>query len=182
MVKKKCFSDVGFFNTSYELANDYEFYLRLAKTYEIVLLPDRLFRYRWHSNRASWEVAKMFREVREIAQSYADQPIKAQDEKDNSKRINYKSAQYYYFLASEAFQFKNYGSAAWFYCRAVIYDPLVGDRIVKWSYFQNGSYRILRPYLAAVVSSFLFIFYGVIGKILETLFVREKRIGEIKTK
>ncbi|MBI3999275.1 MAG: hypothetical protein HY351_01550, partial [Candidatus Omnitrophica bacterium] len=170
------------FNTSYKLANDYEFYLRLAKTHEIVLLAEPLFRYKWHSRRASWDVAKMFHEVREIAQSYADQPSEDHDQKNNLKKVHYKSAQYYYFLASEAYQFKNYGSAAWFYFRAVTYDPLVGDRMVKWSYFQNGSYRILRPYLAVVVSSFLFIFYGVIGKILETLFVHEKRIGEIKTK
>lgn len=59
VVRKRCFDQVGRFDTHFDISEDYDMFLRLAKTYRIVGLGEPLVQYRVHqqntvANTAKW--------------------------------------------------------------------------------------------------------------------------------
>jgi glycosyltransferase involved in cell wall biosynthesis len=53
ITRKECFKNVGMFNLSYTMAEEYDLYLRIADKYCLDYIADRLFKYRFHSRSTS---------------------------------------------------------------------------------------------------------------------------------
>jgi glycosyltransferase involved in cell wall biosynthesis len=52
-IRRDLFDDVGLLDSAFDLAQDYEFALRVAESEPLLLLPDYLYCYRWHRNTQS---------------------------------------------------------------------------------------------------------------------------------
>lgn len=155
MARRKPLEQVGLFNTSYTLANDYEFYLRLAGKWRIGCVDAPLVRYTQHDGNASQDSEKTYLEVVSILQHLKPAP----DQGVSLALIRRSIAKYFYVLATNAMSLQRYDSAMKFYSLAVWNYPFVGTRI-SWSKHRNKAYQLLRPYAAivycALVSCVLF--------------------------
>jgi GT2 family glycosyltransferase len=60
-VRRDLVDDIGLFDSSFDLAQDYEFALRVATVEPLLLIPDYLYYYRWHNNTQS--VSKLGRQI-----------------------------------------------------------------------------------------------------------------------
>jgi glycosyltransferase involved in cell wall biosynthesis len=81
-IRRDLFHDVGMLNESFDGCQDFEFALRTAFHEPILLIPDYLYRYRWHSSSQSVNLAaRQSTTADSIQQKYVDEFI-------NSKLTN----------------------------------------------------------------------------------------------
>jgi len=59
MIKRECLDRVGLFDESFRTAEDFDFFLRIARHYEFAYLPECLVRYRKHASNATNNKAMM---------------------------------------------------------------------------------------------------------------------------
>lgn len=148
VVRRVCFDRVGVFEPAYQIANDYEFYLRLARWYRCVALAEPLFRYRRHCGQQGNLSAKAEQAITEgINVLRRLQP--AEQLGVTRHMIRDLIAKFYHLLAVEDFDARRFVQAALQFLAAVSYDPLVGMQ-VSWTRSRHPLYRILRPYGAAL--------------------------------
>ncbi len=154
LVRKVCFEQLGMFEAKYSIANDYEFYLRLARAWKIVSLEEPLYRYQLHEGNLSFgNRYGMWKETLEILSSQKS----LVSEKVNQKEIRAGIRLYaknLHAMALEAMDKKQYTQASRYYFEAVRYEPAIGIES-PWSRFSNSFYRVLKPYLSMVLCALL---------------------------
>ncbi len=146
LIKRKCFDDIGLFNTKYSMGNDYEFYLRLSEKYGMRMIKEPLFRYYRHEENTTADAQRMWTEMVAVLKSLKPSEhleVSRDDLRESIK--NY--GQHFHSLAVDAMDSMNYRKATECYLKAVECDPTIGLKI-SWSRFSNLFYRLLRPYLA----------------------------------
>lgn len=154
LVRKECFDQLGLFEAAYTIANDYEFYLRVARTWRIVCLNEPLFRYYTHGENASFNNRyRMWKESLEVLSR--QRPLEAQGvtrkEIRNGVRLYAKNL---HAMALEAMDKKQYAQATRYYFETIRYSPFIGTDS-PWSRFSNSIYRVLKPYLSMGYCAFL---------------------------
>ena len=148
LIRRECFDKVGFFNPSFIISDDHEFYLRVAAQYGIFMLAKPLFRYYWHANNISKKSLRMYQEKVKILKSVRPENNLGVSKADIHRSfLNYGNK--FYALATDYKENKQYAEAVKLYLAALHCNPSVGLQI-SWSRFNNPLYRFLRPYLAIV--------------------------------
>jgi glycosyltransferase involved in cell wall biosynthesis len=66
VVRRDVIDGVGLFNSRWGIAEDYDFFLRVAERHEFDFVPDMLGGYRLHSNNTSSDVTRLRREESEV--------------------------------------------------------------------------------------------------------------------
>lgn len=146
IVRKKCFDRVGDFNPAYHGLEDYDFYLRLAKAYKILTVPEVLIRYHLHAENVSQDLVRMWKGVVDILKSLpVEESLGVTREILRDVKISYGLR--HYSRAITAFEAADYPRAAQHFKAAVCCDPFIGSK-VPWSRFRHSWYRSIRPYLA----------------------------------
>ena len=148
MIRRECFDRLGFFDVNYLVANDMEFYLRLAKQYRIMIIEGApLLRYMFHENnlskrsenRGCREVAVIMR-LQKFPEKFGVTPQDIQ-----GKITRY--CRWLYGEALDLMEAQKFTSATRKIGTALYCDPFFGIRI-PWGRFSNPYYRTIRPYLA----------------------------------
>ena len=150
VVRKTCFDRVGLFEARYQIANDYEFYLRVAQAYRMVTVQEPLFRSQWHRASLSRDDGWTGRETLSILKALRPAPELGVTHRTIAERL----ARVYYWMATNAMGAARFGEAARSYLGALRHDPFVGAKI-RWGRITHPMYRTVRPYGALVVSGFM---------------------------
>ena len=148
IIKKECFDQVGLLNPRFSIANDYDLYLRLIRSYSFGWVGEPLFRYYLHQKNLSADLGKMWDEtiavLKSLVPSLDSETARGLVDKAIQKVIaGY--ARGYYAAATTALDEKSYSMAAGYFFFSVRHDPWIGNK-VSWSRFSNPFYRVLRPY------------------------------------
>ena len=148
LVRKECIDLVGYFIPQFDPAEDFQWYIRIAKKYRIAQIEDPLFYYRVHSSNISVDRIRMLKTTIRLLKSADPAP------EDGVTYATIRSCistyvQQLHDCAEEAMDRKNFRTAliAYFFC--ITGSPLIGLR-VKWNRFSHPLYRVLRPYLATL--------------------------------
>jgi GT2 family glycosyltransferase/glycosyltransferase involved in cell wall biosynthesis len=70
IVKRECYERVGGRRPEYEIADDYELWLRISEYYDILLIPEPLIRYRYHESGISRNIEKTRKLDKKIITEY----------------------------------------------------------------------------------------------------------------
>ena len=150
MIRKACFAKTGLMNPKYKIANDYEFYFRMANRYPVCMVREPLVIYHRHHHNAIRNVketaAENIRVLREVKKTCRETWTgrEISDAIEKQKNFYIRSV---YAEASDAMEEKQYFKAlAWFFS-AITKDPFVGRRI-PWGRVRGEGYKLLRPYAA----------------------------------
>ena len=148
VIRRGCFDQVGLFSEQHDYASDYEFFLRFTRRHRALVVPEALFDYTMHEAGMSKQTAPMLEDVLAVLRAARPAPELGV----TRGLIHRQAARACYLLAAEAVDQRQYQRAAWHYLSAAGHDPLVGLH-AGWSRSPDPSYRLLRPYAAAL-------FYG----------------------
>jgi len=149
LVERKKFQGIPAFDAQYDVANDYDYYLRFVLKYSIRFLDEVLYRYYCHSGNLSNSPAIRFKETIRVLRK------RRSEETDPARRRLLKKGisrygRRYFAEAVDAADRKDYRAASKYYFSAVYYMPSVGLN-VEWSRYPNRGYKFLRPYLLAAI-------------------------------
>ncbi len=143
LVRKACFDQVGLFDEAYPITNDYDFYFRLSKRFQCLLLVESLYRYYSHQGNLSKDTELVRKETLQLLESLEP----ATQLGVTRKLIRIRMAQLYYLMAIDAFDAGKFRIPAKYYFKAVCFDLRIGVRF-SWGRFTNPIYKVLRPYFA----------------------------------
>ncbi len=153
LFRRKCFNQIGSFNTSLDSCDDYEFCLRLTKNFPIAFLPVNVGIYRWHSqNMSHKKVLRIKNEINIYKQIWKESLI--QEERTAILR---RVLELTYWRASDAFASGHYSDACLYFFMAIYFDPFIGLS-VPWGRFSNSIFQFFKPYWAFVYSALKLIF------------------------
>lgn len=147
LARRECFEKLGVFNTRYQIGNDFEFYLRVAKNYRIAKTKQPLYRYYFHGSNLSGNLHLGFEEFIQALRLLQPAPELGVTYETIKSAIKVYHRNYC-GAAVDAMQDKRYWKAFRCYCWGLRHEPLIGLRI-QWGRFDNPVYRALRPYCAA---------------------------------
>ncbi|MBI4341884.1 MAG: glycosyltransferase family 2 protein [Candidatus Omnitrophica bacterium] len=140
MVRRSCVERVGRLNAAYRVTNDYEWYLRLARIYDFLIMPEPLYQYRYHPGNISGNGPEVRRQLIQLLEGVTPGADWL------SRHVLYRRlALLHYESAAAAVDRLAWAQAAWHCGRAIAHDPLVGARI-RWGRWANPVYRTIRPY------------------------------------
>ncbi len=146
LVRRACFDRVGLFSLAYFCANDYDLYLRIARHYRLHLIPEPLFRYRWHDGNMSHNWRRSHREVATILR-HLQPALELGVTRTMIQQTMTWDEKLHYANAVQAMEGRDYRRATRHFFTALQLNPWIG-RKVPWSRFSNPLYRTLRPYAA----------------------------------
>ena len=147
LIRKKCLDVAGLFNPCFDYAEDYEWYLRIARAFPIGRAEEPLIRYHIHSGNISSREPRMWATTIDVLKAQRPSPNLGVTQELINTTIK-KYAQRLHHCAVDAMDAGNYQKALGCYLLSVRHDPLVGLKN-SWGRFRHPFYRILRPYLAA---------------------------------
>ena len=152
LIRRKCFDKAGYFDIRYSICNDYDFYLRIAKNYEIRMTKDPLYCYHLHDGNLTNNVLLGYREMVGILKSVESNPELGVT-KGLLKRTIRKYSRSCCGAAVDAMETKNYSLAFKCYFSGLSHEPFAGLKM-RWGRFRNPFYHFLRPYLAMIYCGF----------------------------
>ena len=142
--RRSCQDAVGDFDLRYAMANDYWFYLRMARHSRLAYIHKPLYRYYLHgSNMCTNATDEQKEEGVQMLEKLTPAPHLGVTKSLIAERI----ARHRHNMAVDARQEGRYGRAAGQYFKAVQADPLIGAKL-GWGRFRNPPYQTVRPYLA----------------------------------
>ena len=148
LIKKECFDRIGSFNSRFDSAEDYDWYLRVSRFYRIGKVEEPLFRYHIHSDNVSKKQAgRMWGAVIAVLKALRPSRQHGVTQRDIQEILT-RYAQRLYGVAADAIDQKCFRQAGQAYLGAIWGDPLIGLKI-PWNRFSNPVYRTARPYFAA---------------------------------
>jgi glycosyltransferase involved in cell wall biosynthesis len=144
MIRKKCLEHVGLFDESYQICNDVDLYLRLARHYLFYSLPEPLFHYCRHDSNASMRLERGWTEMIRIL-SGLEPDLEAGVTREMIQKARSRYCGYFYRDGVDQMSEGRYQDALKNFKTAIAKDPLIGLKI-KWSRFSNPVYRLAKPY------------------------------------
>ncbi len=156
LVRRICFDNVGYLNPRYSICNDYDFYLRMVRRYQIRMTEEAQYRYHFHKGNLSKDVLLGRHEVVDILRLLEPAPNLGVTQSLLQKVIR-KHARYCCGAAVDAQESKNYSLAFKCYFAGLCHEPFVGLRI-RWGRFKNPLYHFFRPYFALTYCGFKSLF------------------------
>ncbi len=149
LFRRKCFNQIGSFNTSLDSCDDYEFCLRLAKEFQIAFLPVKVGVYSWHQQNMSHNKFLRIKNEMNIYKKIWTESLIQEERTVILRRV----LELTYWKASDAFASRNYSDACLYFFMAIYFDPFIGLS-VPWGRFSNSIFRFFRPYGAVIYSAF----------------------------
>ena len=149
VIRRECVDRIGVFDSRYFCANDYDFYLRVARTYRIASLQESLFRYHVHVSNMSANLERVQDESIQVLKRLAP----ALQLHVTHSMIRQRIARWHHTMAVNAMDAKQYAKATSYYLQALLHDPFIGSRLA-WGRYNHPIYRTIRPYLASVFCCF----------------------------
>lgn len=151
MFKKECFKNVGGLNSAYEIASDYELYLKLSKNYSYQRIDIPLVRYHLHGQNLSRQGVDTWLEMGLVLRglkknSHPRTVDQAIDEKIKNLAVKL------FDVAEKQSEAKDYASAFETFKKCFCFDPWLGTH-ASWLKNKSMLVRILSPYYVFLKST-----------------------------
>ncbi len=144
VARRRCLEEVGFFDETLSISQDYDLWLRLAKKYAFKHIGSPLAKYRLHAKNVSMDYDARFQQHRIIEKK----PEIAKGISFLKRKI--RTARDYYLFGSHHYSAHHFYRAGYYYLMAVLNFPFIGyyyypKEIENFKF--SLPYRIFKPYL-----------------------------------
>ena len=153
LIRKEVFGKLAPSQPRLESCDDYELCLRIAKSFPIAFLPEKVGVYRIHPQNMSHKKVLRIKSEMKIYKRLWRQSPSPEEKTAIIRRVLALT----YWRASDALTHHNYSDAFLYYVMALYFNPFIGLQI-SWGKFSNPFYRFIRPYVAMLYSGMRYIF------------------------